>query len=268
MTRSFRATIWTGALGALVLVPPAAAGTLAFEYQVDWGYITLAEASVSLTELGERYTLLGKGRTEGIIGLLFDWQGMARTEGIASNDERWPLLHSNEGIRDGAKMATHVDWSEAGTPRTETDPPPDLEEVTRVPETSIDGTSDPFTALMTVLDTLNEKRRCEGKAKVWDGRRRYDLVVEHGGTDDLVADRPWAYAGPTIKCSLSIERIGGFWRETSSSRMILAADIAGGRYVPVRAEFETGFGTIVGRLRPPGAEDQPEVALEEEVDRR
>lgn len=242
---------------SIPLTPLAAAETLNFEYQVEWGHITLGEASVSLTEQDGRYTLLGKGRTEGAFALLFDWRGMTRTEGIASNGERRSLRLSHEGIRNGEKLLTRVDWTRDGTPRTETDPPPDRDEVTLVPARSTIGTSDPFTALMRVLDTLKEKGRCEGDARVWDGRRRYDLVVEHGGADELVADRPWAYAGPTVKCRLTIDRIGGFWRESSPwrvkddepERWIWAAAIADGRYVPVRFEVETGLGTIVGRLK-------------------
>ena len=258
---ALRASIPGALVLSLLLTLPASAETLSFEYQIEWGHITLGEASVSLTEEDGRYTLQGQGRTEGAFALLFDWRGRVRTEGIASNDERRSLWLSHEGVRNGKRLLTRVDWTEDGTPRTETDPPPDREEVTQVPARSTVGTSDPFTALMRVLDNLQKKGRCEGDARVWDGRRRYDLVVEHGGVEELVADRSWAYAGPTVKCRWSIDRIGGFWRQSSpwrvkddeGERWLWAAGIADGRFVPVRFEVETGFGTIVGRLRPADA---------------
>jgi hypothetical protein len=259
-----------GALAlSIALTAAAAAETLSFEYRVEWGHITLIEASVSLTEEDGRYSLRGQGRTEGAFALLFDWRGRSRTEGIAVNNERRPLRHSHEGVRSGKKQLTRVEWSGDDAPRTETDPPPDPDEMTDIPARSTIGTSDPFTALMRVLDNLNEKGRCEGDARVWDGRRRYDLVVEHGGAEELVADRSWAYAGPAVKCRLSIARIGGFWRESSpwrakddAERWVWAAGIAEGRFVPVRFEVETGLGIVVGRLKPVDseriAEDQAE----------
>lgn len=261
---------------SIALTPLAAAGTLSFEYQVEWGHITLGEASVSLTEEDGRYTLQGQGRTEGAFALLFDWRGRVRTEGIASNDGRRSLRLSHEGIRNGHRLLTRVDWTEDGTPRTETDPPPDRDEVTDVPARSTVGTSDPLTALMRVLDNLNEKGRCEGNARIWDGRRRYDLAVEHGGAEELVADRSWAYAGPAVKCRLRIERIGGFWRESSpwrvkddeGERWLWAAGIADGRFVPVRFEVETGLGKIVGRLRPADARRIVEEQAEQDFGRR
>ena len=136
-------------------------------------------------------------------------------------------------------------------------PPPDPEEVTPVPEASTVGTSDPFTALLAVLDRLPATGRCEAEASVWDGRRRYDLTISHLGEKTLVADRPWAYEGSAIGCALEFERIGGFWRERPSGRdpdenvsirrVVWVAEIAPNRWALVRAEVETRYGTVVGR---------------------
>jgi hypothetical protein len=134
----------------------------------------------------------------------------------------------------------------------------DLEKVTPVPKVSTIGPSDPFTVLLSVLDRLAATGRCETEAKVWDGRRRYNLSVTHLGAENLIADRPWSYEGAAIRCALDYERIGGFWREppnwrgpddkASDRRMIWVAETAPDRWVLVRAEMETLYGTVVGRL--------------------
>ena len=113
--------------------------------------------------------------------------------------------------------------------------------------------------VLSVLDRLAETGRCEAEAKIWDGRRRYDVAVSHLGEERLVADRPWAYNGLATRCALSFERIGGFWREqprwrdpdeeaAALNRTIWAAEIAPGRWALVRVELETSYGTVVGRL--------------------
>ena len=265
-----RAAVCIGIAGTLALsalpLRPVVAETRGFDFQIAWGHVTLAETTVRLSVLGERYSLFGTGRTEGLFGLLFDWEGWSRTDGVAAAGRKRPVTHVNQGTWNGNLRRTRVDWNVAGAPRTQSEPPPDETEVTPVPAASTLDTVDPFTVVLTVIDSLKEKGRCEAREKVWDGRRRYDLVIQHVGPDVLTADRPWSYAGPSVKCSMRIERIGGFRRDTSSwkakddsgHRMIWVADLGGGNYAPVRAELETAFGTVVGRLKPAAAGDGPQ----------
>ena len=266
-----RAAVWIGLAGvATGSAGPAAAETRGFDFQVAWGNFTLAEARVQVSLLGERYSLRGSGQTEGLLGLFVDWEGRSQTDGIAANGRMRPLRHSHQGTWRGETRRTEVDWSAEGAPRVRNEPPPDETEVTPVPETSTLGTVDPFTVVLMVSDSLKKRGRCEARAKVWDGRRRYDLRVDHEGAEVLVADRPWSYAGRSVKCRLSIERIGGFRREAgawkakddSGERAIWVADIGGGTYAPVRAELETAFGTVVGRLRPVEAGQEPKEQAE------
>jgi hypothetical protein len=231
-------------------------------YQVAWGHLTLVEAEISYGQSGSRYFLSGSGRTRGLFGLFFPWQGRADTEGLLQGEGRRPLAHRHEGTWKEKTRWTRVDWDGTAEPRTETRPPPDLEKVTPVPKASTVGTSDPFTVILTVLDQLAETGSCEAEAKVWDGRRRYDLSVTHMGEEKLIADRPWAFEGMAIGCAVDFERIGGFWRERTGwrdadenapiRRMIWVAEIAPERWALVRAEIETPYGTVVGRLLPEG----------------
>lgn len=231
-------------------------------YELAWGNLTLAEAEVSYRQSDSRYHLVSNGRTRGVIDVFFPWQGRAETEGLLHDEGRRPLVHEHEGTYNDETRWTRVDW-DGDTPRTETRPPSDLSKVTPVPEDTIAGTSDPWTVLLTVLDNLAATGRCETEAKIWDGRRRYDITLTHLGEETLVADRPWSYDGEAIACALEYERIGGFWREKpdwrddededdSAQRVVWVAETAPEQWVLVRAEMETTYGTVVGRLLPPG----------------
>jgi hypothetical protein len=222
--------------------------------------MTLAEAEITYASTDNRYLLKSVGRTLGLLEFFFPWHGEAETEGLLDQGSRRPLRHEHEGTLEEKTRWTHVAWNNAGHPRTEAVPPPDPENVTTVPESSIAGTDDPFTAVLSLLDHLAQTDRCEGAARIWDGRRRYDIAVTHLGDEDLVADRPWAYSGPAIGCALDFQRIGGFRHESLSGRTqeeedaerrtIWVAEIDPGQWVLVRAEVETQYGTVVGRLRP------------------
>ncbi|MEM7223701.1 MAG: DUF3108 domain-containing protein [Pseudomonadota bacterium] len=242
-------------LAALLLWPSSLrAETLRLGYEVAWGNFTLAEAEVKYREDQTRYHLAGQGRTEGLLEWFFTWHGTAETEGLLEATGRRPLAHQSEGTWNDSTRSTRVAWPGKGPPTTETQPPPDLELVTPVPKDATAGTSDPFTAVLQLLDSLAETGRCEAEAKVWDGRRRYDLAVAHIGPETLVPDRPWAYGGPAVACALSHQRIGGFWRDSeapeATRRVVWAAEIAPGRWALVRAEVDTSYGTVVARLKP------------------
>ncbi len=266
-----RLVIRAGLAGLLGILGPTAiqAEPLTLSYLVGWGHMTLAEAEISYSQSEIRYHLVSKGRTRGLLDLFFSWQGRAETEGLRLKEGRRPLVHEHEGTKKEKTRRTRVDWNGAAGPRTEAEPPPDLERVTAVPKSSIAGTSDPFTVILSLLDQLAVTGRCEGEAQVWDGRRRYDLSVTHLGEEELIADRPWSYGGQAIGCALDFKRIGGFRRETPDRRsrdenapihrVIWAAEVESGHWVLVRGEMETQYGTVVGRLVS-GEHEQPEHA--------
>ncbi len=253
------------ALLGLLATAAARAETVTLGYLVGWGHLTIAEAEVSYSQTRSRYRLVGDGRTRGILDFFVSWTGRAETEGELRRDGRWPLVHRNRGTWNENTRRTRVDWADAAAPRTEAEPPPDPQKVTPVPDGATVGTSDPLTVVLSVLDRLAATGRCEAEAKIWDGRRRYDVSVIHLGEERLVADRPWAYEGAATHCALDFERIGGFWREqprwrdseeeTSLGRTIWAAEIAPGRWALVRAEVETSYGTVVGRLLARGTQE-------------
>jgi len=250
-------------LAGLIAVSGAArvqSAPLTLQYLVGWGHMTLAEAEISYASAENLYFLKSAGRTLGLLEFFFPWQGQAETKGLLENGDRRPLRHTHEGTLDENTRWTQVDWDKAGRPRTEAVPRSDPQVVTEVPESSLAGTWDPFTAVLSLLDHLTRSGRCEGTARIWDGRRRYDIVVTHLGEEDLVADRPWSYDGPAVRCAMDFHRIGGFRRETpggltqdeddAGQRTIWVAEIDPGQWVLVRAELETPYGTVVGRLRP------------------
>lgn len=231
---------------------------LTLGYLVGWGHLTLAEGEISYSQSEGRYHLVGSGRTRGFLDFFFTWSGRAETEGVLSDGRRRSLVHQHEGTWNENSRRVRVDWNGAAEPQTEAEPPPDLEVVTPVPKASTAGTSDPFTVTLSLLDRLAATGRCEGAARIWDGRRRYDVQVTHLGEETLKADRPWTYEGRATRCVLEFERIGGFWREkpgwrdpddeASIRRLVWAAEIEPGRWALVRAEMETLYGTVVGRL--------------------
>ena len=247
------------ALGAVWLASQTAQAEEAGErlrYRIAYGNVPLAEASVLLQERNGRYEVSGEGVTSGPLDWLFDWRGRASTVGRLSGTVFQPELHAQHGTWRGEQRLAEVRY-EADRPIVHNVvPPPDPEETTQVPEESIPGTIDPFSAALTALKQFAATGTCRGTLPIFDGRRRYDMLLEDAGQTVLQSDRPWDYSGHAYGCKLKSRRIGGFFRDPDvrltedgedSERVVWLAELAPGVWRPVRIEIDAPLGKIVAR---------------------
>lgn len=245
--------------GALAMAQSAKADSgqrTELRYEVAWGNMTLAEAKVNYALGDERYEIEGSGESQGTLAFFFPWKGSARTVGRTTSEGYQVSRHDSEGSYKDKTRRTSVLWrSDDALPELKLEPQPDLSEVTPVPAAETADTADPFTVLLRTLDQLEQGQRCEAEARVWDGRRRYDLKIEHIGQIELMPDRPWAYGGAAVGCRLTYTPIGGFrrdseWkdRQDEIQRVIWVGRLANEKMVPVRIELAAPIGKFVGRL--------------------
>ena len=186
-----------GALSVLTALTFAQADNAAADqrselrYQVAWGNMTLAEAKVNYVLGEDRYEIEGSGQSQGTLAFFFPWKGSARTVGVTTPDGYRVSRHDSEGSYKDKTRRTTVLWNpREPLPKLTAEPQPDLSEVTPVPESETTDTADPFTVLLRTLNKLEQGDRCEAEARVWDGRRLYDLKIEHIGRAELMPDRP------------------------------------------------------------------------------
>lgn len=230
--------------------------SMELRYEVAWGNMTLAEAQVNYALNDKSYEIEGSGESQGTLAFLFPWKGSARSVGLTTPDGYQVSRHDSEGSYKDKTRRTSVIWNPGDLlPKLEAEPQSDLTEVTPVPEDATAGTADPFTVLLSTLDRLEQGDRCDAEARVWDGRRLYDLKIGHIGEAELIRDRPWAYNGKAIGCSLTYTPIGGFRRESQWKdrqdeirRIIWIGRLPNEKLVPVRIELKAPIGNFVGRL--------------------
>ena len=223
------------------------------QYEIDWGPVTLADATVELLDSGEVRSVSADIASRGVGAWFSDFQSSLE---IMRTGDGMQLLNGKSTWGDALSNLT-VTWL-PGDEKPLVDyyrsKPRDYE-ITPVPEDSVANTVDPFTPIFEIGRDLNQTKRCEGSYRVFDGIRRYDLTIMDGGVSELTSDDAADFQGLAHRCDITLTRIGGFstknglfkFGESEISRTLYLGEIRG-HWVPVRFEISAPLGTAVARL--------------------
>ena len=245
---------------ALVLWALAAAGAragedggaaLTLDYRVYLGGLHVLSLSSALDQAREGgYRMTVAAHTDGLIGKFVDASYEAesdgRAEGAVARSERY-RGRSRDG--DDAARSVAVTYRRDAAPEVVFEPA-DAAPDEPLPADTIAATTDPVSAMLTLMRTLAETGRCEATMRVFDGRRRYDLVASDAGARTLTASRQAPDGGPARECSVRIDRIAGFRDGKLAKRypdeiaIYLAPVFPGAPPVPVRLHANNLFGAL------------------------
>ena len=228
-----------------------------FVYVTEWG-ATDVGVSVSRWRITEnQFFMTGEFNASGLVQLMADFSGHVNIKAIR-DDESWQgqqlIIASNWGSKTSVAETTWLHDGRIAT--TKTDPAPDLEEVHPIDTAMLRGVTDPFSAMMTMLNRLDAGKSCSGVFQIYDGRRRAELSFSDLGIVELDPDRTFAFDGKTQLCGMVSLPLGGHKRKSRfssrspdpSKTKAYIARLATGLLVPVRIEVDLFFGQIVTRL--------------------
>jgi hypothetical protein len=250
----------TLALG-LAAAPPGApasedATRLTLGYEVYAGGLKGVEFDYRL-ELGEgRYRTDFTGEIVGAYGWLIDFSMTSGVEGALAGGAPEPESYAMRSRwNDNPPRAIDILWGEDRRARAEVAPVPGEEAREPVPAELLVGAVDPLSAALSLSQTVAETGRCAGAAEVFDGRRRFDLIVEDGGEAMIEANDYQVYEGPARRCLIDFVPVAGFKQETEEGRpeeqrfdktirVYLAPVEAGLPPLPVRMEFDHRLGAV------------------------
>jgi hypothetical protein len=249
-------------LGALLSAAPgtAVAEPVSVKYEVFFGGLHVLNAEANW-ELGSgSYSIAAAAETQGFIGWLHPWQGNTSSQGRIDNGQVIPTRHENWGTAEddeaGGERLVHLNYDADGNLADSlVKPEQDWDERHPLPDNAGDGTLDPVSVIAGLSQLLQAEGRCEGSFAVFDGRKRYNLMVSDAGETQLEASDYSIYAGPARGCRLDYEMLGGHrvernkYAETARERIVWVARPAeDAPLVPVRLEIETAYGTLMGHL--------------------
>ncbi len=229
---------------------------MTLDYEVYFGPLHILSTTAQLIRSESSYRLIADAETRGVVDVLFDWSGRTETVGVFRDGRVVPQKHLAHGKSPKRERQVEMLYTPTGMVEAVTiDPEPDLSEVNPLPEDADVGTIDPLSAIAELSVLFSRDPVCEAEYAIFDGRRRYDLMLSHAGTIAFEPSEDSVFTGTAMECDVKLEVLGGDRKEkseyvetTSDRRVFVARPFADGPSVPVRLEIETGLGTLVAHL--------------------
>lgn len=116
-----------------------------------------------------------------------------------------------------------------------------------------EGTTDLQTVFAELVRQYNDKRTCDIRMEVFDGKRRFDVIFKDAGVEEVKANKYSEFEGVARKCEMYIDSLGNkgedmLW-ELSSDRPVIFWIMEYGekkRPFVARAEIaKTGYGRLL-----------------------
>lgn len=242
------------AIGLLGIGLPASAETLGARYEIYTGGFKALSIEARAVVSDHTYDVEAGLKTLGVIDWILRFTQKLEVRGRIGAATT-PLLYLTDGTFFGNRRSTRLDYREDGRieavlhPAQDDDRPP-------VPDDMKLGSIDPISAFIALNRAAAETGRpCNGKVPVFDGRRRFNLVLEEDGLGVVEPSHHTVFSGAAVRCKVQMERLAGFQpnpqfntKAPRISILYVARFGDGALWLPVRLESDSSFGYVVGHL--------------------
>lgn len=246
-----------GMAGEAAISPVSAQGATAGGHVITARYSSsvlvfkVGEINLTAEIDGAGYAASTFVNAAGLASLFTDFDIRAEVQGQHTGNGMAPL-HYAHVERTGSKVrSVEVSFASAIASAEATPPFGSL----GVPPASVEqrtGVIDPISAIFLLSQSFSagDQPVCSGRLPVFDGKARYDLRLEPGGTEQV---RTPAWRGEATLCHVWYEPIAGYDPEDypSESELRQPLDIwlapfaENGFYLPVRLRTRAGFGVLI-----------------------
>lgn len=266
----FKSSCLPRLLAATLLVTPAAglAGetallpipgdAVALDYRAYKGGFRVMELQIGL-DLSEpgAYRMSMDAELVGAPALIFSYELAMRSEGRQGGEGLAPQHYRQEADSGDKDQVEWLDlaFDARGVPQVTADPDPAEEPRGQVIAPRRKGAQDLLTATLEVLRRVAFTESCDTEARVFDGRRLFDVVSEDQGTAELREGSINIYSGPARLCALTVRPLAGYRFDGRDKKNLPEKiELYLGRpspelpEVPVRLVVHTGWGAVLVHL--------------------
>ena len=249
-----------GLLTTLLLLAPARpeaqpmANKMAQPVAADLHYVAYStglrvlDAHAALTIGPDSYRADLTLHTLGLFSVFVGGHTEAVARGAWNGEMAVPSAYDVDGHWDGDTLLTRIDY--AGDRPEVLALLPDLRrEREAVPSALQANTIDSLSAMAALVHRVDTTGRCDGSARVFDGRRLSQIAVQTTGMQVLPRTDRSEFAGQALRCDFDGTLLAGFKYSDNRARAArprhgiawFARIAPGGPLLPVRLQFATPF---------------------------
>ena len=221
---------------ALAKTSARAQGKVTGHYVISMTGIAIGEIAWQI-DIGEAlYRTSASGKASGALSVLMNGQGAVAAQGTLGANRLAPHSYVSTITDDDGTIKLQMTFADGVASETMTPQPPEHKD--RLPVTDADrrGVSDPLSAVL-LATTLGggtlAASDCGHTLKIFDGRRRFNLVLSYARMDKIEIAR--GYRGPVLVCAVVLQPLAGY----RAGSMIV-------KYVAGRRNMELWFAPIAG----------------------
>ncbi len=250
---------WYSVILMILLVSPASAyeRSAVLSYDVYVGGIKVVEIGLE-AEIGpKKYSVDVSLKEVKFFSIFFSWKMRLSSEGKITEGYPVPRKASANSRWKGKTRLANLEYDEFGALKSTKISPKD-EEGIRSPVTDQmkRGTRDLATALLYLLQKLDQGEKCSVKVPIFDGKRAFLIKLLGGEVVKLGSNRLSAYKGDALKCNFVFKKLGGYRVDSDYAKKHFKdpMNIWFGRpfpkflYLPIKMELETSLGWLVAHL--------------------
>jgi Protein of unknown function (DUF3108) len=214
----------------------AHAQKLEARYAISMTGIRVGQSTWTVRIEADRYSASATGGSVDLMNVLVRGEGSARVSGSIKDGRLVPAEFSSKLVEEGEKSDLKMRFEEGVVTAVEADGPPPGPDRVPLTQAHVMGVTDPLTALLIPEEdnggTALNKESCNRTLSIFDGRRRYDLVLSFKRIEDI---RDKQLPGRVLVCNVILHPIAGH----RASSMIT-------KYVADRRDIEISFAQIAG----------------------
>jgi len=254
----------------IVAIPAHAADTpvkpaVGLDYKIYIGGLEALKATVTIAADQTHYDVEIQAVTAGAIGKVMPWTVNVASKGNVVDGALRPVSHTQNNNFQGKDRSVTLSYDgQGGFLNRAVVPDANEDQRDPVPPDMTRNTLDIVSGVLEGLRLVDRTGSCNGKAPVFDGRRRFDLIYSDDGHETLESSSVAFYSGDALKCAVKVEPVAGFWRKNQKkffSRHVNGQDEvvpievyiarvgAAKVEVPVRVESTSPFGPLVMNLQ-------------------
>jgi hypothetical protein len=215
------------------------------DYQIYFGGLNVIKVGIELGLGPNVYDVEARTETVGVTGFFAPWRSTATTRGEIEDGRLEPMQHRVSAQSRGKVRTIAIDFVDGDISNLVLIPPARTDPRDEIPADRRRGALDPASALLTLLHVMGEGKSCAGRFPVFDGRRRYDVVVVERGRETLAANNYSAFEGAAVRCDFHVEPLvvdaPEHKRRFRSGRAWFAEVFPGRPFVPVRLEVDGDY---------------------------